>query len=194
MLDSLRIDSLHLSISALASTAAVFATSYYVLYGLLEIHKSRGYHQIPKLPVLQILRSFFRRMSYRERYERIIRAIQEKDGISRINYFGRAIIHISSTEYARQLLTNTEDFPKRQFPSNAFGHLLGTNIVFSNGEVWKRHRRICNPAFHKSWTTDIFGERTEAMIRVIQANIGKDANKDGIHAFEFFQRFLLSIN
>ncbi|CAG8619584.1 2488_t:CDS:2, partial [Scutellospora calospora] len=32
-------------------------------------------------------------------------------------------------------------------PNTLISEYFGTNVVFSDGHVWKRHRRICNPAF-----------------------------------------------
>lgn len=59
-------------------------------------------------------------------------------------------------------MTHNDDFPKilvKDFAPNSFmNRLFGTNVVFSNDALWKRHRKVVNPAFKKSWNPEIFAD------------------------------------
>ncbi|KAK9760584.1 hypothetical protein K7432_015252 [Basidiobolus ranarum] len=47
---------------------------------------------------------------------------------------------------------------------------MRVNIFNSNGREWKRHRRIANPGYHRSWSTVAFDELFSKIIKQIEEN------------------------
>lgn len=52
-------------------------------------------------------------------------------------------------------------------------YMVGPNILFENGHNWKRHRKVANPAFHRSMPVELFGRLTQKLFGVIE---GLDAD------------------
>src|SRR5262249_614886 len=46
------------------------------------------------------------------------------------------------------LLTNQANYGKSRFVRSMLGPLLGDGLLISEGELWRRQRRIAAPAFH----------------------------------------------
>ncbi|GBC06725.1 hypothetical protein RclHR1_00700024 [Rhizophagus clarus] len=80
-----------------------------------------------------------------------IRETLEKEGIGRIWFNGEWILMVTDLGLVKDILTKTDLYPKalleESFPRSLVTKYYGTNVVFSNGEDWKRHRRIANPSF-----------------------------------------------
>jgi len=56
---------------------------------------------------------------------------------------------VNKQEYIEQvLLTNHANYRKSDFLRNLLGPLLGEGLLISEGEFWRRQRRIAAPAFH----------------------------------------------
>lgn len=47
----------------------------------------------------------------------------------------------------RMLIERPDDFPKADFVRRTIGNLLGESVFVTNGEKWKRQRRIIDPSF-----------------------------------------------
>lgn len=47
-------------------------------------------------------------------------------------------------------------------------YLAGQNILMSNGQRWKSHRMIANPAFHRAMPVRLFGKMTENLFEKIE--------------------------
>jgi cytochrome P450 len=75
---------------------------------------------------------------------------------------------INKPEYIeRVLLTNSANYRKSHFTRHLLGPLLGNGLLISEGEVWRRQRRIAAPAFHARRIGEFattMGARTEAML------------------------------
>jgi cytochrome P450 len=56
----------------------------------------------------------------------------------------------------RVLVDEAESFPKARLASDMLELLLGDSIFVSNGEVWKRQRRMMNPAFEQARIKIVF--------------------------------------
>jgi cytochrome P450 len=62
----------------------------------------------------------------------------------------------------RVLIDEAEEFPKARLASDMLELLLGDSIFVSNGEVWKRQRRMMNPAFEQARIKVVFDLMMEA--------------------------------
>ncbi|KAJ8655903.1 hypothetical protein O0I10_008343 [Lichtheimia ornata] len=80
-------------------------------------------------------------------------------------------VHIVDPLAAKKFLLKTDIFPKTE---NAIqdGQLIrrvigSRHIVNLNGHEWKTHRKVANPAFHRSMPINIFGRVTEKLFKVM---------------------------
>jgi cytochrome P450 len=92
--------------------------------------------------------------------------------------FGRNMIYnrilflhsflINKPEYIEHvLLTNHANYSKSQFLRRMLGPILGDGLLTSEGELWRRQRRIAAPAFHNKRIAsfvDTFAACTQAML------------------------------
>lgn len=87
--------------------------------------------------------------------------------------FGRPIIYTSSLEVSREVLDTKNPFLKAEDATQAvlqYGH----NIFTSNGDEWKRHRRILGPAFTTE-TYNMVWEETSSLYHEMCSEEGWDA-------------------
>ncbi len=69
-----------------------------------------------------------------------------------------------------------DDFPKSSRISEGLRPLLGDSVFLTNGETWKRQRRIIDPAFEGGRLRDTFAAMwaaSEAAVRRLQAHEGR---------------------
>jgi len=69
-----------------------------------------------------------------------------------------------------------DDFPKSQRVSEGLKPLLGESVFLTNGEVWKRQRRIIDPAFEGGRLRDTFPAMwaaSEAAVARLDAHVGQ---------------------
>ena len=92
--------------------------------------------------------------------------------------FGRNMIYnrilflhsflINKPEYIEHvLLTNHANYSKSQFLRRMLGPVLGDGLLTSEGELWRRQRRIAAPAFHNkriAGFVDTFAACTQATL------------------------------
>ena len=70
--------------------------------------------------------------------------------------FTRIVIPTQPDLVKRVLVDEAEDFPKSRMMADMLELLLGDSIFVSNGEVWKRQRRMMNPAFEQARIKVVF--------------------------------------
>lgn len=69
--------------------------------------------------------------------------------LARIRVLRRSLCITADVECARQIfLTGSEDFEKGRNYKN-MSLLIGNGLIVSEGEFWKRQRRLAQPGFHK---------------------------------------------
>lgn len=74
-------------------------------------------------------------------------AFYEKPIIVRRGIFGRFAIVSDPAGIRRVLVENAANYPKTQMDVRFFAALFGGGLLGTEGETWRRHRRIMAPAF-----------------------------------------------
>ncbi len=84
---------------------------------------------------------------------------------------------VNQPELVRLVLKERpDDFPKSMRVAEGLRPLLGHSVFLTNGEVWKRQRRIIDPAFEGGRLRDTFGAMwlaAEAAVARLQGQIAK---------------------
>ncbi|KAM3578762.1 hypothetical protein VKS41_008780 [Umbelopsis sp. WA50703] len=166
----------------LSSTALVLIT-YYILIYRLELNRPKAFRAIPKLNGMQNTKLMIQNVPFVDRYNQALKDVLEEKGIGRTSLGGNDIIFFATPELSQQILNNTDVFLKpttETFSHHTLLHKLfgSANLVFSNGDVWHRHRAIANPAFHRSWDTKVFGRCAEVMSQQINKQIVEHGDVD----------------
>ncbi|CAO3646117.1 unnamed protein product [Cunninghamella blakesleeana] len=82
------------------------------------------------------------------------------------------VLHVVGPQAAKQVFMKTDVFQKLDqsfLNSTIIYKLVGvSNILFSEGEKWKKHRKLTNPAFHKSLPIGLFGEKSKELISFLE--------------------------
>ncbi|KAJ2956900.1 hypothetical protein NQZ79_g7326 [Umbelopsis isabellina] len=179
--------------SIILTSAALVLTSYYILIYRLELNRPKAFRAIPKLNGMKNIRLMLKNVTFKERYNLVLKSVLEEKGIGRTSLGGNDIIFFATPELSRQMLSNTDVFLKPTVET--FSHytllhkLFGpSNLVFSNGDEWKRHRAIANPAFHRSWDTKVFGKCADVMSQQIHKDMAEHGDVD---LSSMFQRLTL---
>lgn len=81
------------------------------------------------------------------------RLAREYGDIVSIPVMGQSRLLVSRPEYIQQvLLLQHAKFHKSELTKLAVGPLLGQGLLISEGDFWRRQRRLAQPAFHRSRT------------------------------------------
>ena len=99
--------------------------------------------------------------------------------VNQVRLPGHTVLFPTDPDTVRQVLVDDADaFPKAVMVADVLGLLMGDSIFVSNGDVWRRQRRMMNPAFEHTRVKIVFGlmaEAAEAMIaRLDPAADGRD--------------------
>jgi cytochrome P450 len=90
------------------------------------------------------------------------------------------IYHPDDIEYL--LVTNAKNFRKAMsLRSKFFYRLVGNGLLTSEGDFWRRQRRLAQPAFHKQRISnygDVMVEYTERMLTGWKAGETRDVHRD----------------
>ncbi|KAL7746056.1 hypothetical protein RI367_008637 [Sorochytrium milnesiophthora] len=105
-----------------------------------------------------------------------------------MSLMGRWAVITSNPVHIRRILTDLDSFPKfqplKKLPILA--KLMGQNVVNTNGDQWKLHRKIAHPAFHKRWESDFFGQVGRTFCQEMDKHL-----KEAIDPNEYMQRLTL---
>ena len=78
-----------------------------------------------------------------------IMATLEKGPVCYARLLGKRIYFVNDAEYVKRiLLDNLANYPKSVTYRNNLRPFLGDGMLISEGEFWKRQRRLAQPAFH----------------------------------------------
>ncbi len=82
---------------------------------------------------------------------------------------GRNVLIANQPDLIKRILIDeADDFPKSRMMSNMLQILLGDSIFVSNGEVWKRQRRMMNPAFEDMRVKVVFDLMMQASDALVE--------------------------
>lgn len=85
---------------------------------------------------------------FRDPFRHVMDAAAEHDGLVRIGPGALHVYVVSHPDYIRRILvTNAANYPKGAMMA-PFRTALGNGLVTSEGDYWKRQRRLMQPAFH----------------------------------------------
>ncbi|RUP43171.1 cytochrome P450 [Jimgerdemannia flammicorona] len=128
---------------------------------------------IPTISFVDIIMSMLKRETTLERKRRLYAPAMKEKGIAKVWHAGNWHILVSRPEMARQILLRSDraiDLDRFTLQRKFFGQ---TNLFHSEGDNWRRHRKVVNPAFHRSWSTQPFGEVTVSLFKQIDKLDGK---------------------
>ncbi|KAK7687596.1 hypothetical protein QCA50_008810 [Cerrena zonata] len=112
---------------------------------------------------------------------------RQRDMISVVPFLaGRPFYYTGSLHVTKQILLN--DFKIQMEKPKSLGSALllwGDNLITANGEMWKRHRRLLNPAFSRE-TYIMVIEETAALYRELVSAEGWSTQTD--LTFDHFNR------
>ena len=101
--------------------------------------------------------------------------------------FFRSYMANDPTILTTVLKDRPDDFPKSDRVGAGLAPLLGQSVFLTNGDLWKRQRRIIDPAFEGGRIRDTFGamwEAAEATVARLEARTGEviDIEPEASHA------------
>ncbi|KAI9298315.1 cytochrome P450 [Neoconidiobolus thromboides FSU 785] len=157
-------------------TLCFVLSASFIAYKVYELFKvPEDLKHVPQISFFKFILSFIKGEPFDVRHKKLIEpTIGEKEyGI--IWQQGAWEIIVSDVTSIKYIFNHTDvflkkkdkDFTENQLRRKFFGI---SNVVSNDKQEWKRHRRIINPAFKKTWPVELFGECANDLIDVIQKN------------------------
>ncbi|GES99830.1 cytochrome P450 [Rhizophagus clarus] len=145
--------------------AGFLTYKFYKFYRKLSVLKN-----VPTISFLNVLIHLITKAGPDNRW-RYSREILENEGIAKFWFNGEWVLLVTDLELAKDIVTKSDLYVKatleESYPGTLFGRFYGTNVVMSNGDVWRRHRRIANPAF-KNLPIHVFVESAMKLLTVME--------------------------
>ncbi|WP_281991566.1 cytochrome P450 [Aquimarina aggregata] len=83
-------------------------------------------------------------------------AIEEYGDIFQFKLLGKKSIFINKPEYIQHVLQKNDSAYKRHDAARKLKYVVGNALVCSDGESWKRKRRLMSPLFHRKCVDSYF--------------------------------------
>jgi cytochrome P450 len=117
----------------------------------------------PRVSFFGLVNTIFTGRSLDEHYKKVLNPALKEKGYAAQFWLGKWNVVVTQPQIAKQFFRNTTTFHK-ELPNihGLFGRFLGkSNIFFSNGEDWRRHRKPANPIFHQTFHPEQFSSSIE---------------------------------
>ncbi|KAJ9079344.1 hypothetical protein DSO57_1036328 [Entomophthora muscae] len=135
------------------------------------------------IPTYEVLLSTFLCFPFNERVKLDKRYLTLGNKMARFFHRGAWAVFVSSEENIKQILADTLTFQKfivsENFPRSAFAKMMGVNVLESNGDIWKRHRKAVSPPFKSQFEPEIFNSLS---LQLIEA-LSESKSPTNIHAY-----------
>jgi cytochrome P450 len=140
--------------------AAVVAIST----GLFLYSKPSPLRSIPSVPFWDTVQLLLQIRTFEEYTKKCAYFVLEP--IQRIMMGSQWLLLVTTPEHAKQLFTQLDVFPKvsPSVMSKLTPIIFGMNIALANGELWRKYRKACNPAFQKLFPTTLLRGIAKDMI------------------------------
>ncbi|KAH7905603.1 cytochrome P450 [Hygrophoropsis aurantiaca] len=143
---------------------------FWALYRAFAVPSSLRH--LPCVPLLPLLWSYLSREPDDVRIKRLIMpfADDSSEGVVVVWAMGKWMVHVLDYKLFIQVSGNMVDFQKqRPAKDSMFCRFMGdSNIVWTNGETWKKQSQIVHQAFHLPLPIDLFAALAENLFQVIE--------------------------
>ncbi|KAH7921652.1 cytochrome P450 [Leucogyrophana mollusca] len=180
--------------AAIFSVFVVPLLFYGALYHLFAIPSNLRH--LPSVPLLPLLRSYLSREPDDVRIKRLIMPFADdlSEGVVVVWAMGKWMVHILDSKLFMQVSGNMVDFPKqRPAKDSMFCRFMGdSNIVWTNGEAWKKQSHIMRQAFSLPLPIELFTTLAENVFQVIETtSSAADSHSHTVCWSDLAQRFAL---
>ncbi|KAK9670762.1 hypothetical protein K7432_017511, partial [Basidiobolus ranarum] len=179
-----------LAFSGLLTTIAIALVPIYLIYKWVQ--PPSYLKDVPGLSVMTVLKGLFSKEGFSLTLRNNLQPILEEHKIAKVYFGAMWVVFLSDPEDCKKICSQTEVFPKFQIFNNNKNHFLfkffGVNVVGANGEEWKNHRKVTNPAFRRPWPTKLFAESVYNLFDAIDKHIGQTQD-----AHDLMQRMTLDV-
>ncbi|KAF9463621.1 cytochrome P450 [Collybia nuda] len=106
---------------------------------------------LPRVSPFATMWSYARKESVDRRVKRLILPFAERgEPVVLVYMLGKWGVHVLDPDLVRMICHDMVKFPKKNYQDHLhFSFLSGPNVVFSNGEMWKRHSTSVKAAFDR---------------------------------------------
>lgn len=128
---------------------------------------TKKFEELPSPPALNVFIGNLMQMR-NERINFFMRMQKEMGSIFRIKVPTRRAIVLSDPEWIKYVLVDNNKNYTKSFAYDSIRIFLGNGLLTSEGEYWKRQRRLAQPAFHKEKLNLMFQNMVEQTQKCIQ--------------------------
>ncbi|KAI9292341.1 cytochrome P450 [Neoconidiobolus thromboides FSU 785] len=136
-----------------------FGSLILIIY-LIILKKPGKLSHLPSKSIFQCLKCMFSNKPRDVKHKTFIQKDLNKYKLLTLFEYGAWEIIVNCPKTARMILNDTVNFPKEipmdNFPNSLFAKYMGKNIVYSNGDDWKKYRKIGQRVFKKKFSTSLF--------------------------------------
>ncbi|KAG6849674.1 hypothetical protein H0H93_006390 [Arthromyces matolae] len=134
-----------IDIRYIIALAVLFLSVQYILAVPAELR------HLPKVSPYATIWSYACRESVDSRVRRLILPFAQRgDGVVLVYMLGKWGVHILDPNLVKIVCQDMNRFPKKNYQDHLhFTFLSGPNVVFSNGDMWKRHSASVKAAFDR---------------------------------------------
>ncbi|CAH1766792.1 8738_t:CDS:10, partial [Entrophospora sp. SA101] len=152
---------------------------------------------IPVIPFFEYTkRHYIKKDPFKKTLRELFLPIIEEKGIARVFdvLLQNWVIYIAKPEYFKEVMHKDDtlkfDSKKRPMSEFEFNYIGHSNMLFVNGDEHRRHRKTANPAFHRGWSTELFGNLALDLFKEMDKMIEKNPKVDVV---ALTQRYTLDV-
>ena len=145
------------------------------MYNIHDMSVNKKFYELPSPPALTVLGNINQMRT--ERINFFLNQKKKLGDIYRIKIPARKVMVLSDPEWIKYVLVDNNKNYRKSFAYDSIKMFLGNGLLTSEGEFWKRQRRLAQPSFHKEKLSMMFQNMTEQTIKCIDS-LNKFADKN----------------